>query len=61
MSRSLHRRYTKPLKLFAGTAAAALLIGWAAHSMNAPTLKLYPGYGRCPAVYGRMNAAPDRP
>ena len=30
MSHSLYSPYTKPLKLFAGTAAAALLIGWAA-------------------------------
>jgi hypothetical protein len=30
MSNSIPRPYTKPLKLFTGTAAAALLIGWAA-------------------------------
>ena len=30
MSNSMSRPYTKPMKLFAGTAVAALLIGWAA-------------------------------
>ncbi len=30
MSHSLYNPYTKPLKLFAGTAAAVLLFGWAA-------------------------------
>src|SRR5436189_175229 len=30
MSNSIPRPYTKPLKLIAGPAAAALLIGWAA-------------------------------
>jgi hypothetical protein len=36
MSNSMFRPHTKPLKLFAGTAVAALLIGWAA-SVGAQT------------------------